>query len=191
MVERANRTIQNMIASYISDKQDDWDEHIPLLMLAYGSSIHETLGVSPAMMTFGRDLTLPIDLALGRPERDERRCITDHAYQLEQKLLEVHEFARKQLSIASDSMKRRYDLKMNYKEYKVGDPVWYFKPRRRVGYNPKLQADWKGPMVIIECLNNVLYRIKSGPKAKPEIAHHDHIRPYVSEDKPTWFVMED
>ena len=32
MVERANRSIQNMIASYISDKQDDWDEHIPLLM---------------------------------------------------------------------------------------------------------------------------------------------------------------
>ena len=35
MVERANRTIQNMIASYVSDNQPDWDEHIPLLLLAY------------------------------------------------------------------------------------------------------------------------------------------------------------
>ena len=70
MVERANRTIQNMIASYVSDKQDDWDEHIPLLMLAYRSSVHETLGVSPAMMMFGRDLTLPIDMAVGRPVRE-------------------------------------------------------------------------------------------------------------------------
>ena len=52
MVERANRTIQNLIASYISDKQDDWDEHIPLLMLAYRSSFHETTGVSPAAMVF-------------------------------------------------------------------------------------------------------------------------------------------
>ena len=146
-------------------------------MLAYRSSVHETLGVSPTMMTFGRGLTLPIDLALGRPVRDERHCMTDHAYWLELKLLEVHEFARKQLSIASDSMKRRYDLKMNYKEYKVWDPVWYFKPRHRIGYNPKLQADWKVPMVIIECLNNVLYWIKYGTKAKPEIAHHDHILP--------------
>ena len=82
-------------------------------------------------------------------------------------------------------MKRRYDLKTNYKEYNVGDRVWYLKPRRRVGYNPKLQADWKGPMVIIERLNNVLYRIQSGPKAKSEIAHHDHINPYLCEDKPT------
>ena len=99
MVERANRTIQNMIASYISDKQDDWDEHIPLLMLAYRSSFHETLGVSPAMMMFGRDLTLPIDL--GRPVKDERVCATDHAYLLEQRLIEIHEFARKHTSQAT------------------------------------------------------------------------------------------
>ena len=39
MVDRANRTIQNMIASYVSDKQDDWDEHLPLLMLAYRSAV--------------------------------------------------------------------------------------------------------------------------------------------------------
>ena len=160
-------------------------------MLAYRSSVHKTLGVSPAMMTFGRDLTLPIDSALGRPVKEQTICATDHAYQLEQKLLEIHEFARKLLSIASDSMKRRYDLKTNYKAYKVGDPVWCFKPRRRVGYNLKLQADWKGPMVIIERLNNVLYRIKSGPKAKPDIAHPDHIHLYLCDDKPTWFVIED
>ena len=81
MVERANRTIQNMIASYVSDKQDDWDEHLPLLMLAYRSAVHETLGVSPAMMMLGRDLTLPIDLAVDPPVRDENclRYINLHA----------------------------------------------------------------------------------------------------------------
>ena len=57
MVERANRSIQNMMSSYISDKQDDWDEHLPLLMLAYRSSVHESTGVSPALMMFGRELT--------------------------------------------------------------------------------------------------------------------------------------
>ena len=54
-----------MIASYISEKQDDWDEHLPLLMMAYRSSIHETTGVSPAVMMFGRELTLPISLNRG------------------------------------------------------------------------------------------------------------------------------
>ena len=98
MVEHVNRTIQNMNASYVSDKQDDWDEHIPLLMLAYRSSVHETLGVSPAMMMFGRDLTLPTDMAVGRPVRNDRISVTDHAYELEQKLLEIHKFARRHLN---------------------------------------------------------------------------------------------
>ena len=166
MVERANRTVQKMIASYVSDKQDDWDEHLPLLMLAYRSSVHETTGVSPAKMTFGRDLLLPFDMAIGRPVREDRVSATDYAYELEQKLLEIHQFARKRLNVASDSMKRRYDLKVNYREYQVGDSVWYYKPKRRVGYNPKFQVDWKGPMVVTERINDVLYKIQSAAKEK-------------------------
>ena len=66
MVETANRSMQNRISSYISDKQDGWDEHIPLLMLAYRSSSHETTGVAPAMLMFGRESTLPVDMTFGR-----------------------------------------------------------------------------------------------------------------------------
>ena len=80
-------------------------------MLAYRSSIHETTGVSPAMMMFGRELTLPVDMTLGRLINDDRLCATEHAYHLEQKLLDIHEFARKHLDISSESMKRKYDIK--------------------------------------------------------------------------------
>ena len=95
MIERANRSIQNKIFSYISDKQDEWDEHIPLLMLAYRSSIHETTGVSPDMIMISRELTLPVDITFGGPIKEDRLCATEHAYQLEQKLLGIHDFARK------------------------------------------------------------------------------------------------
>ena len=106
MIERANRSIQNMISSYVSDKQDDWDEHIPLLILTYRPSIRETTGVSPVMMMLGRELTLPVDMTLGRPIREDRLCATEHAYQLEKKLLDIPDFARKHLHISSESMKR-------------------------------------------------------------------------------------
>ena len=190
MVERANRTMQNMIASYISDKQNDWDEHLPLLLLAYRSSVHETLGVSPARMIFGRDLTLPIDLAIGRPVREEKHCVTDYAYELEQRLLDIHEYARKHLKIASDSMKRQYDVKTNHINYNIGNVVWYFKPSRRKGFNPKIQIHWKGPYVVTQRLNEVLYRIQAGPKTKSDIVHHDAIRPYLCDDRPTWFIKD-
>ena len=187
MVERANRSIQNMISSYISDSQDDWDEHIPLLMMAYRSSIHESTGVSPAMMMFGRELTLPVDMTLGRPIRDERLCATDHAYQLEQRLLDIHDFARNHLNISSESMKKRYDVRMHKNPYKIRDAVWYYNPKRKVGFNPKLQRPWKGPMIVVDRLNEVLFRIQSGQKAKPQVVHHDKLKPYLGEDKPEWF----
>lgn len=41
----------------------------PLLMLAYRSSIHESTGVSPCAMMFGREINLPIDLVMGRPQK--------------------------------------------------------------------------------------------------------------------------
>ena len=187
MVERANRSIQNMIASYISDSQDDWDEHIPLLMMAYRSSVHESTGISPAMMMLGRELTLLVDMTLGRPIRDERLCVTEHAHQLEQRLLDVHDFARKHLDISNESMKRRYDMKTYKVLYKVGDAVWYYFPKRKVGFNPKLQRPWKGPYIVVEQFNDVLFRIQSGQRTKPIVVHHDKLKPYLGDDKPDWF----
>ena len=75
-------------------------------MMAYRSSIHESTGISPALMMLGRELTLPIELDLGRPIRDDRLCATDHAYQLEQRLLDIHDFACKHLNISSESKKK-------------------------------------------------------------------------------------
>ena len=169
-----------MIAFYISEKQDDWDEHLLLLMMTYrSSSIHETKGVSPAMMMFGRELTLPIYMAFGRPIREDRLCATDHAYQLEQRLLDIHNFARRHLNISSESMKRRYDVETHKIPYKLGDAVWYYNPKRKVGFNQKLQRPWKGPMIVVDILNDVLFRIQPDLKAKPVVVHHDKLNPYL------------
>lgn len=154
------------------------------------NNVYETLGVSPARMIFGRDLTLPIDLAMGRPVREEKHCVTDYAYELEQRLLDIHEYARKHLKIASDSMKRQYDVKANQINYSIGDAVWYFKPGRRKGFNPKTQIHWKGPYVVTQRLNEVLYHIQAGLKTKSEIVYHDAIRPYLCDDRPTWFIKD-
>ena len=75
--------------------------------------------------------------------------------------------------------------------YKVGDSVWYYFPKRKVGFNPKLQRPWKGPYLVVERLNEVLFKIQSGPRNKPMVAHHDRLKPYLAEDKPEWFVNKE
>ena len=64
-VERANRTLMDILSKYVRQSQKDWDEHIPMALLTYRSCANEVNKISPVMMTYGRELDLPVDLIYG------------------------------------------------------------------------------------------------------------------------------
>ena len=70
MVERFNRTTKEMLSKFVAENQRDWDSHFPILMMAYRSAVHETTSFTPCELMFGRQIDLPIDLQLGRPEQE-------------------------------------------------------------------------------------------------------------------------
>ncbi|KAH9112967.1 hypothetical protein LEN26_013206 [Aphanomyces euteiches] len=63
LVERFNHTIIQMLKIFVNDHHTDWDTYLPRLLFAYRTSHQETLGDSPYFCLFGRDPTLPLDLA--------------------------------------------------------------------------------------------------------------------------------
>ena len=46
MIERFNRTILNMLSTSADSNQRTWDLQLPMLMLAYRTSVHETTGAT-------------------------------------------------------------------------------------------------------------------------------------------------
>jgi transposase InsO family protein len=44
MVERNNRTILTMLSAFVNEHQNDWDEHLPYISMAYRAAEHETTG---------------------------------------------------------------------------------------------------------------------------------------------------
>ena len=48
MVERYNRTIGTQLAMYAQENPSDWDQHVPMLLMAYRSAKHEATGETPA-----------------------------------------------------------------------------------------------------------------------------------------------
>ena len=44
LVERFNRTVQQMLAMFINQHRDDWDDHLPYVMMAYRASVQESTG---------------------------------------------------------------------------------------------------------------------------------------------------
>ena len=93
------REILSMLASFVSNHQRDWDQAIPLVMMAYRSSVHESTGVTPCKMMFGQDVHLPVDLLNGKPELTNV-TLTSDIISFEQQIKEVHAFAREKLKVS-------------------------------------------------------------------------------------------
>jgi hypothetical protein len=67
MVERNVKTVEEHLRKVVSTHQRDWDERLPIFLLAYRASTHDTTFMTPANMVFGRELRLPCDLLLRSP----------------------------------------------------------------------------------------------------------------------------
>ena len=188
MVERFNRTLKSMLSLFVHENQRDWDRHLPLLLMAYRSAVHETTGCTPSEMMFGRELRLPVDLLYGCPGAVERPTEpNDYADRLRDQLAIVHQYARDHLKLESDRQKLSYDHRLCSRVFNPGQAVWFYNPRRRVGFSPCLQRSWEGPYVVIKRISDVVYRIQKSATAKPRVVHHDRLRPYEGRDEPTWY----
>ena len=64
LVERFNRTLLMMLAMFAGENKDDWNDLLPVVMMAYRSSVHESTGFSPYRLMFGEEFTLPMDIGL-------------------------------------------------------------------------------------------------------------------------------
>ncbi|GFU74545.1 retrovirus-related Pol polyprotein from transposon 412 [Trichonephila clavipes] len=177
MVERFNRTILNNLSLMVSKNQQDWDQKVPLFLLAYRSAVQETTGCSPSQMLFGQDLRLPCDLLFGRPP-DTPSSPEEYVQNLQARFEDVHNLARERINLRTEKMKTRYDTKATGHQFKEGDKVWFYNPTRRKGLSPKLQSHWDGPYTILKIINDVVIRIRKSTNSKPRVVHYDRLAPY-------------
>ena len=181
LVERFNRTLAQMIRSFIGDNQSNWDVHIPLLVSAYRSSENPATGFTPNFLMFGREVHLPVDLLFPRPAAEEPKDTHQYASELVEKLQECYHIARDHLRAAAQRQKRDYDTRMIERQYKAGDLVY-----KRHHIRKKLEIPWRGPFVVLKALTNSLYHITD--KKKAQVVYHDLLKPYSSSFIPSWAV---
>ena len=58
--QRANRTIEDMLRHYVDKKQNDWDQHLTMVEIAYNNSKQASTGFSPFFLNSGQHPTLPL-----------------------------------------------------------------------------------------------------------------------------------
>lgn len=67
LVERFNCTLAKQLAIVIAKHQRNWDAHLPLVLLAYRSTVQDSTSCSPALLLLGREIRTPAEMVVGRP----------------------------------------------------------------------------------------------------------------------------
>ncbi|KAF0706282.1 hypothetical protein AaE_014191 [Aphanomyces astaci] len=150
LVERFNHTIIQMLKIYVNDHQTDCDTYLPRLLFAHRTSHHETLGDSPYFCLFGRDLTLPLDLAFMNAEPSWK---SDDLPQYKRRL-------------AASWKRHETSTKANQKPIEFGEQtaVWVYKyfaksTRQDDHRTTKLATHWHGPFRVERKLGPNTYKI--------------------------------
>ena len=109
MVERFNRMLEAMSSKYVSDNQKDWDVHLPLVMMAYRSSVREATTFTPYFMMFGRKICLPIDIMFGTQADQEPLTHGNYAATLRAKTENAYQIVRTRIQRVQKRTKHYYD----------------------------------------------------------------------------------
>ena len=112
-VERFNRTLQAMLTMYCEDDQKNWDKYLPQVLMAYRAYNQSTTGKTPNKMNLGREVILPMEAVIGRPDDQTTESVDADSYveNLRLAMQTAHEVAPKSLKSNSNYQKRHYDIK--------------------------------------------------------------------------------
>ena len=166
---------------YLNDEQDNRDDFINPVLLAYWTNVHKSTKKTPYFLAFGKEPTLLIEEQFpvngsseGASDEDLDAALT-HRVETTLKLFNCHTKAKDNIEEAQSTHKKYYDAKYLPPCYKVGDKVLVNNARRKQRLGDKLTSRWTGPYVIGEICAKGTFRLKG---RKP-LAYAKLIKPYL------------
>ncbi|CAC5407656.1 unnamed protein product [Mytilus coruscus] len=176
----------------IAKTPKDWDEHLDYIVMAYNATPHESTGITPHRMIYGREMSFPLNLMTETvsDDNEEENFISEYVNKLEHKLREAHELARNNLKSAAERQKNIFDAKVRPVVYNVGDYVWRNQKKNVPGIKLKIARHWTGPWVITEKLSDITFKVKCAKNSPEVTVHGDILKPYLGSKKMVWFNQQ-
>ena len=187
-VEKANSIILQAFRIYCKDKQDDWPEILPSVMMAHRMTpCTQSSQESPFFLLFGREMHVPIDTAL--LPRDT--LAQDHKIHLNNVLKQLEttrKIATENIKAAQARYKHQFDKRSKEPKFQPADRVWLYCTKVAPGKAPKLHRKWAGPYYITLLGPHHTYRIRNCATNKEvkSLINGVRLKPYYDpEDRPT------
>jgi hypothetical protein len=122
--ERLNRSVQAMLANYLNEEKDNWEQFLPYMQFSYNTAIHSTTKFSPFELTYGRTPKIPIDLIVPSESLDLYLDEASYASGVKDNLSRAFEMVAKNTESRMEKAKLRHDRDVVAANFEVGDFVW-------------------------------------------------------------------
>jgi hypothetical protein len=184
--ERNNRTLEEMLRSYVNTQHSDWDKHLAMLEFAYNNSVNASTGFSPFFLNYGYNPIVPASLA-----NPYASTAAGPASALMRDLASSLAAARANLERAQAAQARATDRHRREVHYAVGDKVLLSTANlrfRQEGQANKLLPPWVGPFRVSEVINPNAYRLELPERWNRlhPVVNVSRLRPYRANDPATF-----
>lgn len=116
-----------MLRIFSVENPNDWDDHLPYLMMAYRVSEQKSTGGTPNLLFLQWEFFCPLDLMVGPPPNTLKdMCPIEYIEWVKSAMFLTHEFAFKHLGVATARQKAYYNHRPKRLAYKVGGWIWMF-----------------------------------------------------------------
>lgn len=158
--ERINSTLAQSLRAYCQKEQTHWDSVLPSILIAFRMSPStQSTGFSPYYMVFGKEMSLPLDVAL-LPSEELHKAPDAYVKELIYKVKIIQEIAQQNVKDVQKLNKQRYDKKTKEPQFQIRDQVLLKIMKRTPEKKHKLQPKWEGPYYIIKVNPNHSFRLR-------------------------------
>ncbi|GFU95054.1 retrovirus-related Pol polyprotein from transposon 17.6 [Trichonephila clavipes] len=182
LTERVNRNLVQMIASFVEENHENWDQFLHEFAFALRTAVNETTNKTPAELFLGRKIITPFSKLIN---------VTEDAKYVGRNIERLFDEARRNMQKKHKSWEKHYNLRRRDVHIKVNDLVLlqtHFLSaagRKQVG---KFMPKFEGPYKVLEIKGNNLVIWKNGRNITVNI---DQVRVYrprqsdtISSDSP-------
>jgi transposase InsO family protein len=185
--ERANRTLEDMLRTFVNYKQDNWDKCLPAAEFAYNNSLQASTGFTPFYLDCGQHPIIPSTLTLSKELINTNVAATDDFLQHWQNSLLQ---AKEALAQAQDRQAHYANKHRRPDVFKTGDRVLLSTthlnaPTEARRPLKKLQPKFIGPYQVEEVISETAYRLSlpSNLKVHP-VFHISRLKRYIPNEFP-------
>ena len=193
IVEKMNASLKKLLHIVTtSNKPREWDKKITYLLWSFRSAVHETLGVSPYQMVYGRLPRGPLSILKNAMTGQQvghlpvKKSVQEYCADLRENIALTNQIADKTCAVKQKRYTDYYNRHAKDKTFNPGDPVIVLFP----DHTNKLISKFQGPARIHTKVNDYTYLVEM-PNGAVRKLHADKIRKYTQRIQSIGVIFDD